>query len=207
MKLLTFSVLWALSISMTGLVESSKTQLPIRRSKCLAPIVANFTYLGCFYDPVTPRTLGTSVTTGDSNTVEVCANACATAGYTYSGVEYSTSVDHHIILHHYWAKRAYFLYYSWILACLLSSMLTRCTLGNAFVEIRSIQSEFQNQKVTAVIPALEIPLRYAVDPTGMGMEHFILPIPNSVYALVLTNFCTAASASTRFLTQIRIHNP
>jgi hypothetical protein len=110
MKLLTFFVLWTTSIFMTGLAESSKTQASIRRADCLAPIIASFTYLGCFNDPVTPRTLGTSVNTVSSNTVEVCANACATAGYTYSGVEYSTSVDHLVTLHHYCAQIAYLLY-------------------------------------------------------------------------------------------------
>lgn len=95
MTRLTFSILWALSLSEIGFVKASslvpKADMPIRRTSCKAPIIADSTYLGCYNDPVTPRTLsGTSINTGNSNTPQLCANACAEAGYIYSGVEYTT---------------------------------------------------------------------------------------------------------------------
>jgi hypothetical protein len=68
-----------------------KADFGAKRTSCPAPIVANTTYLGCYYDPVTPRTLsGAFINTGTLNTPELCADSCAQAGYIYSGVEYTT---------------------------------------------------------------------------------------------------------------------
>jgi hypothetical protein len=94
MKSLTFSVIWALSLSGIVFVKASpqvpKGDLPIKRTSCQAPIVANTTSLGCFNDPVTPRTLSALSINSESNTPQFCANSCAQAGYIYSGVEFTT---------------------------------------------------------------------------------------------------------------------
>jgi hypothetical protein len=95
MSCIASSVLWALSLSVMGFAEATplvpKADFGAKRTSCPAPIVANTTYLGCYYDPVTPRTLsGASINTGTLNTPELCADSCAQAGYIYSGVEYTT---------------------------------------------------------------------------------------------------------------------
>jgi hypothetical protein len=94
MKSLTSSVILALSLCGIVFVKASpqvpKVDLPIKRTSCQAPIVANTTYLGCYNDPVTPRTLSGLSISSESNTPQFCANSCAQAGYIYSGVEYTT---------------------------------------------------------------------------------------------------------------------
>lgn len=58
---------------------------------CLdAYTTADTVYLGCFTDPVTPRTLsGQELNPGSSNTPQYCAYLCGDAGFEYAGVEYS----------------------------------------------------------------------------------------------------------------------
>jgi hypothetical protein len=58
---------------------------------CSQPYVADTVYVGCYTDPVTPRTLPDVYLNPDTlNTPQYCADLCASGGYTYSGVEDST---------------------------------------------------------------------------------------------------------------------
>lgn len=62
----------------------------VASSTCLPAYSANTTFVGCFTDTVTPRTLnGTQLADSTQNTPEYCANQCGLSGYSYSGVEFS----------------------------------------------------------------------------------------------------------------------
>jgi hypothetical protein len=55
------------------------------------PYVADTVYVGCYTDPVDPRTLPSVFLNPDTlNTPQYCADLCTSGGYTYSGVEDST---------------------------------------------------------------------------------------------------------------------
>lgn len=46
---------------------------------------------GCYSDEDNPRALsGPEFVLGDDNTPQICTDLCGSAGYSYSGVEYST---------------------------------------------------------------------------------------------------------------------
>ncbi|KAJ6614204.1 glycosyl hydrolase family 71-domain-containing protein [Mycena sp. CBHHK59/15] len=48
-----------------------------------------WTYLGCYPDPNSPRTLNNGIHTSTStNTLSTCLTTCASVGYRYAGVEY-----------------------------------------------------------------------------------------------------------------------
>lgn len=51
--------------------------------------LGKWTFQDCVVDTVSPRTLGTTLASGSSNTVATCLSACKAKGLTYCGVEYS----------------------------------------------------------------------------------------------------------------------
>ncbi len=80
-------------ISSALLLSQFTVVLSLNRTsaKCAPPYLADITYLGCYTDPVTPRTLsGPQLTPASLNTPQNCANLCGLAGFAYSGVEYIT---------------------------------------------------------------------------------------------------------------------
>ncbi|KAH8705720.1 glycoside hydrolase superfamily [Talaromyces proteolyticus] len=93
--MISFLILSFLALLSAGTVTALSTwqsspRLTGRRT-CLPPYNANTTFVGCFTDETTPRTLnGTQLPDSNANTPESCATQCGLSGYSYSGVEYST---------------------------------------------------------------------------------------------------------------------
>jgi hypothetical protein len=81
-----------ISLLVGGLFLALNTlQVTSAARTCSQPYVADTVYVGCYTDPVNPRTLSSVFLNPDTlNTPQYCADFCASGGYTYSGVEYST---------------------------------------------------------------------------------------------------------------------
>ncbi|KAJ7508871.1 glycosyl hydrolase family 71-domain-containing protein [Mycena galericulata] len=77
----------AASTTTTTTTTSTTTSVPTPTSTSVGGVA--WTYLGCYPDPNSPRTLNNGIHTSTStNTVSNCLTTCKNAGYPYAGVEY-----------------------------------------------------------------------------------------------------------------------
>lgn len=92
MKFLFALRAFALCKAAWGSIIPLSTKLQQRSCLPALNFTAQLDYVGCFTDPVNPRTLAGASFASAMNSPKYCGDLCGQAGYSYVGVEYSRLV-------------------------------------------------------------------------------------------------------------------